>query len=189
MLTVFVASSAPIACIVYRKDKTTYQLISWNMETDEFVEGQWIKHKKIYLPGCAISPNGLYFAWMYNECNASFKTCGGVSILPYFKAILYTENLIGRHFYFRFNTNNEIIDNRCCRDESLELSNNSFQFEIRPNTLNICIGITNSISNVAHSGMNVKSEFYEIIGNRIYRGANLIYDASNNSFAAITAPY
>lgn len=48
-ITIFKAKDAPIALIVCRfkrNHQIQYQLIQWNLETNQFIEGQWLMNKQ-----------------------------------------------------------------------------------------------------------------------------------------------
>ncbi|HJQ36945.1 MAG TPA: hypothetical protein VKB93_07390 [Thermoanaerobaculia bacterium] len=63
------ARSAPRAVVFRRGPSKRVLLLSWNTDTDQFVEGQWLKGR-IYERRCDLSPDGellLYFAATYRE--------------------------------------------------------------------------------------------------------------------------
>ncbi len=110
-LFVFVATDAPVA-VVIRKGKFNgrpcYEMIRWNLATNEFTEGQWLMNKQLFVRGCAISPNGQWFGWVYNKYwvwprNPSDKnTVAGVSCIPYFTAELFATKTCGRWYSVQF---------------------------------------------------------------------------------------
>lgn len=58
-LAVVVATAAPIAVVIRRGPSHWSQLIKWNLETDEFEPGQWLKGKVYY---ASLSPDGEHIA-------------------------------------------------------------------------------------------------------------------------------
>lgn len=118
-ITIFKANNAPIALIVCRFNvdgKQRWQLIKWNINkitvgdqkketviADKFTEGQWIINKQLWRKGCAISPDGQYFYWIYNRYQSSEgMTHAGISVLPNFTAIMYGSKGNGRWDDCRF---------------------------------------------------------------------------------------
>ena len=100
-LFVFVAQDVPVAALI-RKGKMggrpCYQIIRWDMTTNEFTEGQWLLNKQLFVRGCSISPNGQLFGWYYNQFwkKSADDTHAGVSTLPNFTAELYGAGGCGR---------------------------------------------------------------------------------------------
>ena len=69
-LFVFIAKNVPISAIIRKgkmQGRPCYQIIKWDMSTNEFTEGQWLLHKQLFVRGCSISPNGQLFGWIYNQ--------------------------------------------------------------------------------------------------------------------------
>jgi hypothetical protein len=80
------AREAPRAVIFRRGPSKHVLLILWNTDTDEFVEGQWLKGR-IYERRCDLSPSGeqlIYFAADYKEPYFSWTA---LSRPPYLTAI------------------------------------------------------------------------------------------------------
>jgi hypothetical protein len=108
-LFVFVATDAPVA-VVIRKGKFNgrpcYEMIQWNLATNEFTEGQWLMNKQLFVRGCAISPNGQWFGWVYNKYwqldPRERDTFAGVSRVPNFTADLFATKTCGRWFSVQF---------------------------------------------------------------------------------------
>lgn len=105
-LFIFVASDAPIAVII-RKERNGkrehYEMIRWNMETNEFTEGQWLMNKQLFIRGCAISPNGKLFGWVYNRYWVrGDPDYAGVSSIPNFTADLFSTRACGRWYSVQF---------------------------------------------------------------------------------------
>ena len=64
-----IAREAPVAVIFRRGPSKWVQIIKWNLETDEFIPGQWF-HGRIYEKRCDLSPHGdlmIYFAQKIND--------------------------------------------------------------------------------------------------------------------------
>jgi hypothetical protein len=114
-LYLYKARDAPIVAILRRGlQRDEWELIKWDLETDIFTEGQWLTHKQMNGRLCAISPNGQYFAYIYNEYTKQvYSTKGVISKLPNFTAIYYTDNFPGYWDTVGFNTDNSV----CIADE------------------------------------------------------------------------
>ncbi len=114
-LYLYKARDAPIVAILRRGlQRDEWELIKWDLETDTFTEGQWLTHKQMNGKYCAISPNGEYFAYIYNEYTKKvYSTKGVISKLPNFTAIYYTDRFPGYWDTVGFNTDNSV----CVADE------------------------------------------------------------------------
>jgi hypothetical protein len=109
-LYLYKARDVPIVAILRRGlQRDEWELIKWDLETDTFTEGQWITHKQMNGRYCAISPNGNYFAYIYNEYTKSIYSARGViSRIPNFTAIYYTDRFPGYWDKVGFNTDNSV---------------------------------------------------------------------------------
>lgn len=88
-LFLYKAKNANIVAILRRSCKRSeWQLIKWNIETDTFEMGQWLKGKMIHPRYSAISPDGNYFFYHYwDRCQYSEDAV--FSKLPNFTAEYY----------------------------------------------------------------------------------------------------
>lgn len=97
MSTINVAPSARIyvlispqsnQAIIIRTGPAEHNLtIGWNLRSDKFTQGQWLKGK-IYIEKCDISPDGqhwVYFAYKHHAYTVIART-------PYLRALHYFEN-------------------------------------------------------------------------------------------------
>lgn len=86
MIYVLMAREAPRA-VIFRRGPTRYvQLLTWNLDTDEIVPGQWFKGR-IYERRCDLSPDGellIYFAAKFWRQPEAWT---GISRPPYFTAL------------------------------------------------------------------------------------------------------
>lgn len=104
-LFLFKAQNANIVLIVRRGNKRKqWQLIKWDLETDQFTFGQWLLNKLLWVEGCSISPCGKYFYWIYETYYPNFVTHAGISLIPNFTAIMYGNRGIGRHYNCRYDS-------------------------------------------------------------------------------------
>ena len=103
-LFLFKASNANVVLIVRRGDKRNqWELIRWDLDTDHLIPGQWLLNKQLWVDGCAISPCGKYFYWVYNTYqNSADMTHAGISLIPNFTALMYGNKGIGRYNPARF---------------------------------------------------------------------------------------
>lgn len=86
-----------------------WELIKWDVDTDTFTEGQWLTHKHMNGKYAAISPNGKYFAYIYNEYTKNiYSTKAVISHLPNFTAIYYTDKFPGHWDTVGFNADNSV---------------------------------------------------------------------------------
>jgi len=88
-LHVIVAREAPVAIVIRRGPSKEVACFQWNMETDEFRLGQWLKGR-IYERCSDLSPDGRYF--LYCGVNGLWDVAGhgtwlAVSKAPYLKAL------------------------------------------------------------------------------------------------------
>jgi hypothetical protein len=101
MFYFFSATQAPIILILYRQNKNTWRMCKYNIETDELIKGQWM-HGDIDVKRCSLSPCGEYFYYTYNSYDHDREksvTHIIVSHVPYFTALLYSNDAIGRYSY------------------------------------------------------------------------------------------
>ncbi|EBA12083.1 hypothetical protein [Roseobacter sp. CCS2] len=88
-LYLFFATENDQALILRRSEKKLYNLISWDLATDTFTEGQWLR-KSVRAENCALSHNGQYF--IYGVDNADPNQRAGpqytvISRAPWFTAL------------------------------------------------------------------------------------------------------
>lgn len=94
-LFLYKARDAPVVAILRRgTNKNTWELIRWDMDTDMFKRGQWLTKAIMNGAYCAISPDGVHFAYHYSDA-PEWKSHAVVSVLPYFSALLITDKHAG----------------------------------------------------------------------------------------------
>lgn len=98
-LWLYKASNAPIVAILRRDENRDWLLIKWELETDTFTEGQWLRKKKINPHYCSISPNGKYFGYSYTDYH-DLEAHIIISKIPYFTAEYYSNSAWGSYVYF-----------------------------------------------------------------------------------------
>lgn len=85
-LYAILARKAPVAVVFRRGPSKRVLLVHWRTDSDEFVEGQWLKGR-VYERRCDLSPSGkrlVYFAADYKE---PYHTWTAVSRPPYLTAV------------------------------------------------------------------------------------------------------
>ena len=178
-LSIFV-SETNIALIVLKKGTKhpSYQLIRWDMHSNTFTEGQWLCNKQLALSCCALSPDGKLFGWLYNQYwKKQDDTHAGISLVPNFTALLYSNQFAGRWDTVNFDT------------DSNPLHLDKHQFVSRTNN-DLRQG---DPAHAAHSGLIIKSDddsftncFGDLVSVDDYKllvNGLVVYDASNNAFA------
>ena len=80
--------------------RTDWQLILWDLKTDTFTPGQWLKNAVICGKQCEISPDGKFFAYKYSTYKPQFADFGVVSRVPYFTALYFNQEFSRNHTYF-----------------------------------------------------------------------------------------
>ena len=172
-LFVFVAENAPIA-VVIRKEKSgsaeCYEVIKWDMTTNEFVEGQWLMNKQLYIKGCAISPDGQLFGWVYNQYWVNAKAYAGVSRIPYFTADLFGTSA-GRWFGVEFDEDSNPLASEFNFEQRTECHIPLSEKPARPSGLQPETFTTKD-------GSTIVLDQYKIICDGVE-----IYDATENKFA------
>ena len=90
-LTLFMMSNKIVILRFQKIDgKQCWQMISWDLATGHIEEGQWLMNKQLFLKGCALSPCGQYFYWIYNQFQSRTEMAvAGISPVPYFSAHYY----------------------------------------------------------------------------------------------------
>lgn len=85
-LYVILARKAPLAVVFRRGPSKQVLLVLWHTDTDQFVEGQWLKGR-IYERRCDLSPSGkrlIYFAARYR---GPYETWTAISKPPFLTAL------------------------------------------------------------------------------------------------------
>lgn len=112
-LYLYKAQNANIVAILRRgSTRTEWELIRWDLDTDTFTEGQWLMKKVMNGKYCSLSPNGLYFAYHYDEYKdngTTFESHGVVSKLPNFTALYHKANFGGNWATLTFTEDNAIV--------------------------------------------------------------------------------
>jgi hypothetical protein len=125
-LFLYKADCANIVAILRRgSHRDEWELIQWDMNTDTFTEGQWLKHKSINGKYAAISPDGRYFAYHYDiyptvNGKQTFDSHGVVSRLPNFTALYFKDNFGGNWSSLGFDANGGIVYSGMKGNERLE---------------------------------------------------------------------
>ena len=179
-LSIFVSESNTALIVLKKGTKhSSYQLIQWDMVTNTFIEGQWLCNKQLAVTCCALSPNGKLFGWVYNQYwKKEDNTHAGISSVPNFTALVYSNQLAGRWDNVEFDKFSNPIhldkhkfvtktehtlqegDPLCVADSGLKIKSNDDSFTNR-------FGDLISVSD------------YKVIVNGV-----VVYDATSNVFAA-----
>lgn len=85
-LHVLIARGAPTAVIFRRGPKRQTRLIRWDLKTDTFKPGQWLKHN-IYVRRCDLSPSGDYLVYFAARHHGDVPAYTAISRPPYFTAL------------------------------------------------------------------------------------------------------
>ncbi len=183
-LFIFKVENVNVALIVRKETKNkkqNWQLIKWNMDTNEFTEGQWLLNKQLWINGCSISPNGLHFGYIYNTYqNINNNTHTGISYIPYFTALLYGNQGIGRYYPVKFD-----------RLTGQPINNQGFQ---QVNNIVIDHINNNDYFEIADTGLlqlpyNFNGNIISVDKYKLLINNNVIYDATNNKFTSIQPNY
>jgi len=184
MTKIFIfVSQTNIALIIVKKGKS-YQLIKWDIATDTFTEGQWLRYKKLAIKCCAISPDGKYFGWVYNMYGKNFSTHAGISMIPNFSADLYSGMMCGCWDCITFDT------------LSNPLNLDKYQFQYKCKHSMPCVFSEGNSECVADNGLviyDAKDVFIYQAFNKIitvdeYKvlvNGNVVYDATDNMFVEV----
>jgi len=203
-LFVFVSSQAPIAVLLRKEkvpvNKENWQMIKWNLETHQFTEGQWLLKKKLDLSACSISPDGTKFGWMYHQYHLNWKTHAGVSPVPYFTAILYSDKAINGSDKMRFDDHGSILDyggfhfeqtNVKPKDET-RTRFKACPCPVRkikcksPSTLQNVKGCVQPARfTIQTKCRNMQKEAVEVRGHCLFVNGQLLYDATHNVFRPV----
>ena len=89
-LNLFFSRNREKAVILYRASNKLHRLIGWDLRSDSYTPGQWIK-KTIYPQDCALSPDGSRF--LYAGMNGGWAFLA-VSHPPFFTAIAHVPGLL-----------------------------------------------------------------------------------------------
>jgi hypothetical protein len=179
-LKIFKAQNSPIALIIRKSNQgKSWQLIKWDLETDTFESGQWILNKQLFVDGCAISPNGEYFYWIYNTYqNSDINTHIGISKIPYFTALMYGSGTSGRWSVCKFDSETY----QPIAIEKMESRNGGeIQFLEKGN------GLPNGL--MPSEWTDIKNRTITTDGYKVFADGEEIYDCSNHQFEETIADY
>ena len=94
-LYIYVAPSAPSKSVILRRTdgkKMEWEMIRWDIDTDTFTAGQWLRKKCIFANSAAISPDGLHFAYQYFSVINGWDCHAVVSRVPNFTAVYHAKS-------------------------------------------------------------------------------------------------
>ena len=157
------------------RGKHSFQMIKWDLETNTFVEGQWLLNKKICTTACSISPNGEYFGWLYIKYHHCFDgdngTHAGISLVPHFTAILYGNKGVGTHLRVNFDEQGNPIDN-----QGFEQKHPEMLLPISCSKIPIESGLQEA-QFISKTGQHVVVDGYKLMVDDV-----VLYDAADNCF-------
>jgi hypothetical protein len=181
-LFIFKASHANISVIIRKNSgkKENYQMIRWDMSNNTFVEGQWLLNKQLFIQGCAISPDGQHFGWIYNQYGRDNHTHAGISVIPYFTAVLYSPAFLGRWYVMQFNRDSQPIDKNKCGF----ITRRETQLIVSTNTLPVPSGLQPPmfIHKIDERVYRIEVDQYKVLVD-----GQVVYDAADNQFVNIEA--
>lgn len=129
-LFLYKADSANTVAILRRGiHRDEWELSKWDMNTDTFTEGQWLRHKIMNGKYCSISPDGQYFAYHYDiyptvNGKQTFDSHGVISRLPNFTALYFKDHFGGNWADLGFDTNGGIVYSGMKGVETMEKKGN-----------------------------------------------------------------
>lgn len=106
------ARDVNIVVILRGHKKTEWEMIRWDLDTDTFTEGQWLRNKHLDPKSAAISPNGEYFVYGYDVYGKGWQSVGVASKVPYFTADYFQEYTGGRIWFpsTHFDEHGRLVD-------------------------------------------------------------------------------
>lgn len=90
-LFLYKAADAPVAVLLRRGvSRDQWELIRWDLETDTFTAGQWLKGKHLHGKEAVLSPDGRFLAYQYDIYGGEgYQSHAAVSLVPNFTAVLH----------------------------------------------------------------------------------------------------
>ena len=85
-LYALIAPRARKAVLLRRGPTDHVRMIFWDMKTDQFAPGQWLK-KRVYERRCDLSPDGRYFIYFAADYASQFASWTAISRPPFFTAL------------------------------------------------------------------------------------------------------
>lgn len=172
------AADAPIVAILLRGVKRTHwKLIRWDLDTDTFIEGQWLMNKSMNGAYASISPSGEYFSYSYSiypkTVGSEYECHCAVSKLPNFTALYFNKNhYLG--YRLGFTADNKIV---YISDYTME----------KKGAIDIPIVTGDSVASGYIDTPVWKDSNGRIIhtdGAKLYVNNNILYDATEHIFSA-----
>ncbi len=90
-INIWFASEAHKALIICKYPHKMYRMISWSIDNDTIVKGQWLTKKKIDFKRCVLQNDGEFFRYVMIE--PPYNICLIISKPPYFTALGIEKNL------------------------------------------------------------------------------------------------
>lgn len=175
-LYLYRARDVPIVAILRRGlQRDDWELIKWDLDTDTFIEGQWLTHKQMNGKFCAISPNGKYFAYHYNEyIQNMYSGAAAISHLPNFTAIYYTDTFPGYWDSVGFNTDNSVC---VAAEKGWKLKTEDFELKTSLTQNFVPSGYIASEVWIDSKGRSITTE-----KGKVYANGKLLYDTTTHMF-------
>ena len=87
-LYALIAPKSSTAVLLRRGPSDHVRMISWDLKTDIFTPGQWLKHR-VYERRCDLSPDGRYFIYFAANYAKEISTYSAISKPPFFTALAF----------------------------------------------------------------------------------------------------
>lgn len=208
-LHLYKARDANIVVILRVHKKTEWEMIRWDLDTDTFTEGQWLRNKHLDPKSAAISPNGEYFVYGYDVYGKGWDSVAVASKVPYFTAEYFQEYTGGRiHFpYKHFDVHGRLVDTGTTKlfqspnepfeileqyqlrnpNTKLEKVNDFTLAEIKPKTSNQKYYIKSTIERIDsgythQSFTDPKGRMITTDEGKIFSNGELLYDTTEHIF-------
>lgn len=85
-LFILLAAESPVGVVIRRGPSGQVLLIKWDLETDTFEHGQWLKGR-VYERRCDLSPDGKLLLYFASDQRRAMSSWTAVSRPPYFTAL------------------------------------------------------------------------------------------------------
>ena len=85
-LFILLATEAPLGVVIRRGPSSQVLLIKWDLESDTFEHGQWLK-ARVYERRCDLSPDGNLILYFASDQRRAMSSWTALSCPPYFTAL------------------------------------------------------------------------------------------------------
>ena len=192
-LYLYKAAKANVVVLLRRSGKRDqWEMIRWDLDTDTFVEGQWLLKKVLDPKSASLSPCGRFFAYSYSiygfvKGEQNFESHGVVSEVPNFTALYFNGNFGGGYGLLGFTESGEVIASSYIGGTLVKKGDVALRFfPLTPDTLSKPLPLAPT-GRVPDVWTDPKGRLITTKDGKLFADGTLLYDTTDHVFAPKTA--